>query len=348
MARRSRDEAAATLAVRELKELPVRGSLAVFEDPLALVAEAAEREGVRVEPWSRRVPGADLHPPEGPYDAVALRLPRAREEFEMLLHLAAARLRPGGRLLVYGANDEGIKSAAKRIQPLFGDVTTLATGGHARLLGAARPEELDPAELRSTVEAWRTVDEIRVPWRGGDGTGDGGAVPWVSYPGVFAHQRLDGGTQLLLEHLPMTELVDHSGLRALDWGAGSGFLAAGVLAAAPGADVTMVELDALALAAARENVPGAHAVQGDGWSALAGADPFDVVVANPPYHRGKEESMAEVSRLLAGVASGVASRGVVRFVVQRRLAVESALEHTFRRVDIVADRGAYRVWEGRR
>lgn len=342
MARPSRDEAAATLAARELRAQPAWGRILVLEDPLTLVHDAVAGTGADVCAWSRRRLGDAAWPPDGPVDTVALRLPRAREEFEMLVHIAADRLRPGGRLLVYGANDEGIKPAPKRIAPLFGRVATLATGGHARLLGAQRPAEV--TGVRATREAWRTMSAVAVPWR------DTAAppLPWVSYPGVFAHERLDGGTALLLRHLPPAASGTGAGLRVLDWGAGSGFLAAGVRAAAPEAEVTMVEIDALAAAAAAENVPGARIRRGDGWAAVSDDGPFDVVVANPPYHRGKEESMSEVRRLLAGVATGMARRGVLRLVVQRRLPVDEPLAATFAQVREVADEGPYRVWEGRR
>jgi 16S rRNA (guanine1207-N2)-methyltransferase len=193
------------------------------------------------------------------------------------------------------------------------------------------------------MAAWRTVAPVAVPW-----AGDGASRPWVSWPGVFAHGRLDAGTALLLAHLPVDALTASTGVRVLDWGAGSGFLGAGVRAAAPDAEVTLVELDALAAAAAVENVPGALVRQGDGWRAVDESGPFDVVVANPPYHQGKEESMALVDRLLAGVSAGMAPRGVMRIVVQRRLPVAAPLERTFARVAVVADEGPFRIWEGRR
>jgi 16S rRNA (guanine1207-N2)-methyltransferase len=322
------------------------------------VGDAAAAGGAEVTRWSRRRTGAAPWPPQGRFDLVALRQPRAREELEMLLHVAADRLRPGGRLLVYGANDEGIKSAPNRIAPLFGQVGTLATGGHARLLGARRPAEV--GGVRATMGDWRRVSRLRLPWQ----VDTAPPKEWVSWPGIFAHGRLDEGTALLLRHLPVVGPatgegeaggVDPGGsgghrvgARVLDWGAGSGFLGAGVLAAAPGAQVTLVELDALAAAAAKENVTGARVVQGDGWEALGHLAPFDVLVANPPYHRGKEESMSEVVRLLAGIPGGMAPGGIARLVVQRRLPLEGVLSRAFRSVSVVADEGPFRVWEGRR
>jgi 16S rRNA (guanine1207-N2)-methyltransferase len=339
VSRPSRDEAAARLAARELEAFPPEGALLVVDDPRDEVVTAARAAGVAVERWDRRAsarsgrPAARTWPPPGPYRVVALHLPLSREELEMGVHAALSVLQPGGRLLVYGANDEGIRSAAGRIEPLVGAVGTLAVGGHARLLGAVRPGSVPG--LRSRLDEWRTVAPLALPW---------GTVPWVSYPGVFAHGRLDEGTALLLGHLPSVA----DGDRVLDYGAGSGFVGAGVLHACAGARLTLLEVDAVAAAAARENVPGARVVAGNGWATLDPAERFEVVVANPPYHRGKSETLAEVEALFRGARERLVSGGVLRAVVQRRHPVHDLMNRELGRVRPVADQGVFRVWEGRR
>lgn len=337
MARSGRDEAASTLAARELEALPPTGAVLVVGDPLDRVAEAARSAGARVVHWDRtarrgsgRVARAWL-PDDGPYALAALRLPTSWEAFEMAVHASLGVLEPGGRLLVYGANDEGVRSAPRRLEPLVGRVGTLAVGGHARLLGAVRPASVEG--LRPALADWRELVRLELPW---------GAADWVSYPGVFAHGRLDPGTALLLEHLPPFD----DGCRVLDYGAGTGVLGAGVRHATAEVDLTLLEIDALAAEAARENVPGATIRVGDGWSALDAHERYDVVIANPPYHRGKEETLAEVEALVAGAAERLLPRGALRLVVQRRHAVGELLERRFDRVRVVADGGPYRVWEG--
>jgi 16S rRNA (guanine1207-N2)-methyltransferase len=308
----------------------------VVEDPRDEVARAAGAAGVDVARWDRRArPGrtAEPWPAGGPWHLAAIRLARAKDELEMAVHAVTARLVPGGALWIYGANDEGIRSVAERVEPLLGRVGTLRVGGHARLIGAARPTEL--AGLRATLADWRQVHELGLPW---------GRRPWVSYPGVFAAGRVDPGTALLLEHLPAVPC----GGRVLDYGAGSGLLAAGVRAAASDVDLTLLEIDAVAAKAAEANVPEARVVVGDGWVALGAGDPFDAVVANPPYHRGKAESLEAVAELVRGAAEGLGPEGVLRMVVQRRLPAAELLAHWAGPVSIVADRGAYRVWEARR
>jgi 16S rRNA (guanine1207-N2)-methyltransferase len=164
-----------------------------------------------------------------------------------------------------------------------------------------------------------------------------GDVPWVSYPGTFAAGGLDDGTALLLEHLPTVEAGD----AVVDFGAGTGVLAAAVAHRAPGARICLVEPDAPSREAAGENVPGGEFLPVSGWEEHG---PFQMVVSNPPYHDGKAETLDVVRALVAGSARGLVERGELRLVVQRRLPVEEILASSFGVVAGVADRGPHRVW----
>jgi 16S rRNA (guanine1207-N2)-methyltransferase len=257
---------------------------------------------------------------------VALRLPRAKDELEMTAHAAAGALAPGGRLLVYGATDEGIKSAPGRVGSAFGSVTSVATGGRCRIVEARDPG----TPLRDTLEAWAFSFDPGV---------EGVAERWRSYPGVFAHGRVDGGTRLLLEHLPPVE----PGQRVVDFGCGHGIVGARVLAREPAAEVTFVDVDAVALEAVRSNLGPVAVRLSDGWGSVA-LEPVDHVVSNPPYHAGKGESLAVIRELVEGAARRLPARGTLTLVVQRRLPVETLLSPSFARVEAVADDGPWRVW----
>src|SRR5207253_2255297 len=158
--------------------------------------------GGKAEPW----------PPAGPFDVALLRLPKAKDEQEMAVHACLGVLASDGRVIVYGGNEEGIRSAAGMLERLRGGVETLATRGHGRVLAAHRPA--DPSQLRAPLPAWRTTTTLEIA----DSRRD-----WVSYPGIFATNRIDEGTALLIDALPALR----AGARVLDYACGSGVIGAG-------------------------------------------------------------------------------------------------------------------------
>jgi 16S rRNA (guanine1207-N2)-methyltransferase len=304
-----------------------------YDGPLLLVGEpdrGAALPGRVVHRWDRGAdrsgPGAPL-PPTVEVAAAAIRMPRSKAELEFALRATAAHVRPGGLMLVYGANDEGTTSAGAALEALGVSPVTWAVGGRCRVVGGEIATPPAPLEL-GEVERASTLSGPHV---------DG--LPWVDYPGVFAAGRLDAGTRLLLEGL---EAFD-PGTRVLDYGAGTGAIGAAALALGA-TEVTLLEPDALAALAARVNVPDARVVEGAGWSALPEEARWEVILANPPYHEGKAESVAPVVAFVSGLADRLAPGGEAHFVVQRRLPVERELTSRFEGVEVRADEGPFRVW----
>ena len=299
------------------------------------MARALEERKIRTRRWDRVLrPGVEASPwpPGGPFDTAFLRLPRAKDELEMLVHAAASRLRAGGSLFVYGAKDEGIRSAPARIEPLLGSVTTVTRKNRCRVLRAERPRELP--ELRPSLEEWKETWRLEV---------DGMDQEWISYPGVFAHGRLDPGTALLLDFLDDPP----EGGRVLDFGCGSGIVGGVLLERWPSLEVELLDVDAVALEAARANVPDADVLLADGLPG-PGTRPYDRIVSNPPYHRSKAETLGVVRGLIRDAPARLTADGGLSLVVQRRLPVGRMLEERFRSVEVRAENGTYRVWAARR
>lgn len=330
-----RDEAAAALAAGSLPYLELGGPVLVMEDHRPEVCDRLEDLGLSRQRWVRRAfGGADASPwpPDGPFGAVLIRLSRAREEQEMTLHAALTRLRPGGRLVAYGANDEGARSVVASLEPLVGSVHTVATGSRCRVLSATRPAEV--YGLLGGLGDWRREGPAPVPELGDS---------WVSWPGIFAHGRLDEGTALLLEHLPRLS----PGSTVLDFACGTGVVGAVARARGEGIQVEFLDADALALRAVEENVQEAVTLLGDGL-APARARRYDAILTNPPYHQGKGETLRVLRELAEGAPGVLRPGGVLTMVAQRRLPTEELLRKSFGGARVVADRGLYRVWEARR
>ena len=249
----------------------------------------------------------------------------------MAVHAAASVLEVGAPLWVYGANDEGAGSAGRIIEPLMGPARTVGSGGRSRVLEAVRP--VDAPSPRGTLAEWRRSTSLEFP---------GGPREWISYPGIFSHGRLDAGTRALLEVMGR---LPAAGRRVLDFACGSGVIGAFLSALEPTARLDFLDVDALALVAVSENVPGARLILSDGFDALE-HERYALIVSNPPYHEGKEQTGYVIERLVRGAPDHLESDGSLVLVTQRRLRLATLMESTFGTVDVLLDAGPHRVWFG--
>lgn len=253
-------------------------------------------------------------------------MPRSSLEAAMLLHAAAARIEDGAELHLYGAGNEGIRSAGRHFPTGTAPPGPVLIKRRCRVLAATRTAA-PPRE--DSLDSWER--RASIDWGAGE-------REWTFYPGMFASGRVDPATALLIENLPPVA----GGARVLDFGAGTGVIAAAVLACSPGARAVLFERDAIALVAAARNVPGGTLVLGTGLAHVEGR--FDLIVSNPPIHAGRAQSLATVEALIREAPGAVAPGGSMMLVAQRRLPIPRLLGASFRNVRTVADRGPHRVW----
>jgi len=260
----------------------------------------------------------------------------------MAVHAAASVLEVGAPLWVYGANDEGAGSAGRVIETLLGPARTVGSGGRCRVLEAVRKP--DGPSPRGTLDAWRRSTLLEFP---GSLEFPGAPREWISYPGVFAAGRLDAGTCALLEAIvTLQRTLQLAGRRVLDFGCGSGVIAAFISALEPTVRVDLLDADAVALAAAAENVSDARLIHSDGFDALS-LERYDLIVSNPPYHEGKAETGRVVEGLVRGASDHLEPGGSLMLVTQRRFPLAALMKSTFETVETVLDAGPHRVWLGR-
>ncbi len=160
--------------------------------------------------------------------------------------------------------------------------------------------------------------------------------------GVFSRTRLDPGTKLLIQHLPVGPSE-----RVLDLGCGYG--AVGVVAGklAPEGQVTLIDVNARAVELARQNLAAnaiehAEALQSDGFEALAGRR-FTLIAVNPPIRAGLavvyrllEESVAHLEEGGSLFLVGRTQQGVVR--------LSKKMAEVFGNVAEMGKGGGYRVF----
>ncbi|TNE40129.1 MAG: class I SAM-dependent methyltransferase [Alphaproteobacteria bacterium] len=327
MSTHKRDKRLSDVMLDYLADAPPPSPCLIMNDTSGRLEGALEASRV----WNRRA-GQKAAPtpwPEGgPYASVLLRLPKSKSELTLSLAMAHAVLAEGGKLFLYGSNDEGIKSAAGNLEPYFDRPVTELTKGKGRIIRAAPTKE-----PKTTLADWRQEVVMETP---------AGTFTLASYPGLFAHGRLDTGTATLLNHLPKTE----GPLSVLDYGCGTGIIARAVLAQNPEARLTLFDNDVLALEAAKENVPGATYVLGSELGDLASTQ-FDLILSNPPFHVGKDQDFSALEDLCLNASKRLTKGGRLRMVVQRTAPVARWLEESFSSAGIVAENKSFRIWEAR-
>ena len=321
--RTPRNEVVSQVVADWLAENPITGTALVVDDSEGRIATELEDLEVETTSWRRLSPVGSTWMPDGSWDSVIVRLPKGREALEMYLQGAAARLRPGGVLLLCGTNDEGIKSAGKRIEAAFEQVETVETRRRCRVFRASQPRSATAGGLEPWAQS--CAEE---------------ALTWISFPGVFANGRVDAGTRALLDHIegpdPKTKV--------LDFGCGSGLLSLEMRRKVPGLSVDLLDIDGLAVEAARRNLPGCEVFHSDGFAAVKGRR-WDLIVSNPPFHDGVARDHDVLARLILEAPNHLTNGGKLYIVCQRNVPVQEPLAKAFgpRKCERL-HLGRYQVW----
>ncbi len=169
---------------------------------------------------------------------------------------------------------------------------------------------------------------------------------FVTEAGVFSRSRVDQGTRLLIEALPLP-----SEGRMLDLGCGYGPVGIAAARENPGLEVVMVDINqrAVELAAVNARLNGVVNVdirQGDGFSVVPEKD-FALIASNPPIRAGKQV----VYPLLAAAREHLAPDGLLCVVIRTKQgarSLEKYLAGIYSQVETVAKGGGYRVFAARR
>lgn len=270
------------------------------------------------------------------FDTVVVEVRKDRKLARRWLAEAFGAMKQGGQLYLAGANEQGIRSVINDAEALFGNATVLGYKKGHRVARATKQAEgaSEPTWLKEPGIAPGTWHEFKLQVLGN-------SLRLRSLPGIFAYDRLDEGTSLLLSQLDVPPSS-----RVLDIGCGYGII--GLVVARLGAAwVDMVDNNVLAVAAARENIayndiPNAQALLSDGLSAV-GERRYKLVVTNPPFHVGKAQDYEVAHVFIEQARHALEPGGRFILVANKFIRYDQVMRPLFTQVECLAETGRYHV-----
>ncbi|MCV3239808.1 class I SAM-dependent methyltransferase [Mesorhizobium sp. ZC-5] len=294
-----------------------------FQADLALV------QGFRPDYRSLLASGFRVTPtPEGDgFDAALVLVGRHRGQNENRIADAIERVNSDGLIVVAGSKEDGIASLRKRVAGLM-ELEGQMPKYHGIAFWLRRPE--DAAQILAALREGNGETLVEGRFR--------------TMPGMFSHDRIDTGSELLAENLP----ADLSG-KVADFCAGWGYLAAEVLRRAPGVkQIDLYEADFASLEAAKLNLAeaGHSAARNFFWHDLLGekvAEHYDAIVMNPPFHKARAADPLIGQGMIKAAAAALRRGGRLLMVANTALPYEAVLNGQFGGHKEIARDGGFKV-----
>lgn len=160
-------------------------------------------------------------------------------------------------------------------------------------------------------------------------------------PGVFARQKLDIGSQILLQHLKQPFRGN-----ICDLGCGNGLLGLTIKQRHPDCNVILTDDSYLAVRSAQANTQSnqitADCRHGNVLSAVE--EPLDWIVCNPPFHDGHKELMDIAFSMFDQGAASLTADGRMLIVANRHLPYMKKLRQLFSNVELLSKDPKFNVF----
>ena len=219
-------------------------------------------------------------------------------------------------IVVDGQKTDGVDSIYKAIRTQV-DIGGTITKAHGRLFWFRAAELPEFRAEPSFVNGLRTA------------------------PGLFSADKVDPGSQALIQALPQ-KLPGH----VADFGAGWGYLTREVLQR--GADhVSAIEVEAAGVDAIRANFDDAR-LEVHWGDATRPSGPYDLVVTNPPFHRGRAGAPDLGQEFIRSAAASLTRTGQLWLVANRHLPYEATLAASFGEVSVALEVPGFKVFHAGR
>lgn len=262
---------------------------------------------------------------------------RIAKEKSLVHHIIAhsrSLLAPNGSLCLIGHKNEGLKTYTQKANGLLGGELTRHRGDkgyYANCLN--RGDQLTPPPESDYASPRLSIQE--------------GILAFFSKPGIYGWQKIDRGSQLLIEALrqDLEDRPKSASQSLLDLGCGYGYLS---VKAGQFINPRIVATDnnCAAVAMCRKNLEY-HRLEGEVLADDCGEqiqEAFDLVLCNPPFHQGFKTRRDLTERFLESAARHTNFGGAAYFVVNEFIDLGARAAPYFKEQTQLANQDGFRIF----
>ena len=269
------------------------------------------------------------------YQFVFFRISKEKALAHHVINSAHQLLNPDGQLIISGAKQEGIKGYIDRSSKRYLHLETFkADKAH----WAARYQNTDNPNSALDDKSYPLMRDAI------EETHFNQTVVFSSKPGVFGWNKIDRGSQLLIESLDKIESQLPDVKTVLDIGCGYGYLS--VLAAKKlNCSVTATDNNAAAIETCRFNLQK-HEIEHQVIAANCAKgikEKFELVVCNPPFHTGFSVENDLTDQFLKAAKQRLGQHGIAIFVVNLHIPLERKAKQYFDSVNLISESPNFKV-----
>lgn len=267
------------------------------------------------------------------FDLIAYRVSKEKAIVHHIINQAPQHLAEKGNLLICGYKNEGIKTYISKAELYFGCKADVSKGERqlklAELTLQSPGTPLDDRDYGNTI----CIGERR-------------NLELFSKPGQFGWNKIDKGSELLIEAFTEHVAQTQSPGSVLDLGCGYGYLS--MMAWAMGAkQVVATDNNAAAVNSCTENF-NRHGINGEviADDCAAGIHhQYDIVLCNPPFHKGFDTESELTEKFIRSARHHLKNDGVAFVVVNQFIPLEAVAPAYFKCVETVHRDKSFKVFK---
>jgi 23S rRNA (guanine1835-N2)-methyltransferase len=264
-----------------------------------------------------------------PFDLLLIRIPKHNSLLEYQLKQIKPLINNQTKIIAAGMTKEIHNSNIKLFESYLGRTTTSLAKKKARLIYSQFDQIENSTESGSDCKSYN-LDKY--------------GISIFGLPGVFSRDKLDIGTQVLLDHLPEVGPQES----VIDLGCGNGILGAIIANKQPASVVLLADESEMAVTSAKltfehNELTNGQFIQTDILQGVS-RNVFDYVVCNPPFHQQNVQTLSIAKNMFKQSAQCLKPSGELRVVANRHLKYFPMLKSYFSDVQAISNNHKFTVW----